>query len=54
MRIVFGRRSGRHGGNMPTREVEFTAQTAEVGIRIEGEMIVAELPHELQGAYLIG
>ena len=54
MRMVFGRRSGRHGEHMPTHHFEPTAQSVDVGITIDGDSILVELPQELVGAYLIG
>ncbi len=39
---------------MPTLHFESTVQPVDVGIRIDGDSIVVELPYELVGAYLIG
>ena len=46
---------------MPTHHFEVAIQPADervrpidVGIRIDGDSVVVELPHELVGAYLIG
>ncbi len=39
---------------MPTLHFELAVQPVDVGIRIEGDSIVVELPQELVGAYLIG
>jgi hypothetical protein len=52
--MVFTRRSGRHGEHMPTLHFELATQTIDVGIRIDGDSVVVELPQELIGAYLIG
>ena len=49
--------AGGRGGmerNMPAHQTALAGQTVEVRIRIEDELIVVELPHELLGAYLIG
>lgn len=39
---------------MPTHHLELAAQSVDVGIRIDGDSVVVELPLELVGAYLIG
>lgn len=39
---------------MPTLHFEPDARPVDVGIRIDGDAVVVELPHELVGAYLIG
>jgi hypothetical protein len=52
--MVCGGRPGRRGENMPTHETALAHQTVEVRIRIDGELIIVELPQELVGAYLIG
>ena len=39
---------------MPAHQTALAGQTVEVRIRIEDELIVVELPHEVLGAYLIG
>lgn len=52
--MVCVRRSGRHGEHMPTLHFELAAKPVDVGIKIDGDSIVVELPHELVGAYLIG
>lgn len=54
MRMVCTKRSGRHGEHMPTLHFEPVVQHVDVGIRIDGDSIVVELPQELLGAYLIG
>jgi hypothetical protein len=52
--MVWGRRSGRHGENMPTHHFEVAAPPVDVGIRIDGDSVVVILPPELVGAYLVG
>ena len=52
--MVCIRRSGRHGEHMPTLHFDLVARPTDVGITIDGDSIVVELPHELVGAYLLG
>lgn len=40
--------------NMPTLHFEPAAQPVDVGIKIDGDSVVVELPHELVGSYLLG
>ncbi len=59
--MVFGKAVRGDGEHMPTHHFEVAIQPADervrpidVGIRIDGDSVVVELPHELVGAYLIG
>ena len=54
MRMVCVRRSGRHGEHMPAHQTESTISIFDLGLRIDGEAVVVEIPQELIGAYLVG